>query len=126
TPTPTTPTPTPTTPPDPATAPTPAPTPKGPKTVPRPEAPKPAIETVHVMITSTPSGADILRDKVVVGKTPFRVALQRTNRDVKLELRLSKYQTSTLVVHADGSAKPQHVKLLPVAHNQAVNPFDDD
>jgi serine/threonine-protein kinase len=112
-------------------------TPKAPKTPPKvasspatePKAPPPAPAppaptTIEVMITSSPSGADIFREGNFVGRTPHRLSLARTGRDVKLVLKLGKnHQPSTITVHTDAPSK-QHVKLVPVAHNQAVNPFD--
>ena len=93
----------------------------------RPEPPDtPEPTTVEIMITSTPPGAEIVREGNVIGRTPQRISLARAGRDVKLVLRLGgNYQPSTVIVRTDGSNKSQqHVKLVPVAHNQAVNPFD--
>jgi hypothetical protein len=88
-----------------------------------PETPTPAPTTVEVVLTSSPSGAEVVRDGNVIGKTPFRGALRRTDRDVKLVLRLRGHRDHPITVHTSAPSK-QLVKLVPTAHDKGVNPFD--
>jgi len=86
--------------------------------------PTPASSTVDVVITTTPPGAELTVNGRAVGKTPYRGTLSRSDRDAKLTLQLHGYRPQSITVHANAAIK-QNVKLTPMAHNQAVNPFDD-
>jgi hypothetical protein len=87
----------------------------------RPEPPE-APATVDVVIDSLPAGAEVVRNGSVIGKTPYRGTLPRSSRDVQLVLRLRGYAPKPITVDT-GAASKQHVKLVPVVHNQSVNPF---
>ena len=76
------------------------------------------------MVNSTPSGAEVVHEGNVLGKTPFRYAFPRPKRDLKLTLRLHGHRSQIVTVRTTDASSKQSVKLVPVAHNEAVNPFD--
>lgn len=76
------------------------------------------------MIISTPAGAELTQNGRFLGKTPYRGTLSRADRDVKLTLKLHGFHPQAITVHTNAAVR-QNVKLTPMAHNQAVNPFDD-
>jgi hypothetical protein len=80
--------------------------------------------TVEVWIDSVPSGAKVLRDGQVIGTTPYRKPLPRGERDIKLVLQLRGHRDQSITVRPTTTIK-QSVKLVPMQHDRAVNPFDD-
>jgi hypothetical protein len=62
-----------------------------------PEQPKPAPE-VLVGIKSTPDGAEVYLDGQLVGNTPYTIARPDGSKQLKLELRMSGYESRTLSV----------------------------
>lgn len=97
---------------------------------PRPAVAKPRIEPsdlltptrVEVTIDSSPPGAELLREGISAGKTPFRGML-RMERDIKLTVRLRGYRDQVITVRQNAANKHM-VKLVPMAHDKGVNPFD--
>jgi PEGA domain-containing protein len=83
----------------------------------------PPPTTVDVVVDSLPQGAEVVHNGNVIGKTPFRGTLPRTNRNVSLLLRLRGHANKSVTVHT-GAASKQTVKLVPAAHDKGVNPFD--
>jgi hypothetical protein len=65
----------------------------------------------------------------MIGTTPYRSTLTRSDRDVKLVLQLRGHRDQAITVRPATAIK-QSVKLVPVPpppakpHDRAVNPFD--
>jgi hypothetical protein len=90
---------------------------------------------VDVEIDSTPAGADVVLHGEVLGTTPFHGRIPRSDRDVKLVIRLAGYLERTIAVHA---TEPIHERVTlarkppPAAPpkraetdlDRSVNPFD--
>ena len=78
-----------------------------------------------------PSGAKLLRDGTVLGKTPYRGTLPRGDRATKLVLQLPGHRDYSITVRPNATIK-ESVKLTPVPppaaptkpHDRPVNPFD--
>jgi serine/threonine-protein kinase len=108
--------------------------------------------TVEIVIHSVPAGATVLRDGVVLGVTPYRGALPRSDRELELVLQLRGYgdwpltvrpsaaiEESVTLVQAKASpapppplAPPKPAPAPPAppppepsqAHDRVLNPFD--
>jgi serine/threonine-protein kinase len=95
--------------------------------------PEPSL-VVDATIESAPAGAEIVLGSEVVGTTPFRGQIPRSDRDVKLVIRLAGYVDRAIAVHP---SEPIHERItlarkLPAAppkratadRDRSVNPFD--
>jgi outer membrane biosynthesis protein TonB len=87
----------------------------------RPTPPPPA--RFDVAIDSTPSGAELWLDGKLLGKTSHRGSLPRAERGHRITVRMKGHHEQTITVRP-GTASKQNVKLVPVAHDKGVNPFD--
>jgi hypothetical protein len=103
------------------------PAPSTPSAPPGPPGPRPHVE---LSVDSSPAGAQVLLHGVVLGTTPFHVALPRRAGEVVLVVRLAGHLDQRVVVHPT-RALTVHVPLVPVAppraeargHDDSVNPF---
>ena len=98
-------------------------------------APPPALPaTVDITVESTPPGAEVVLAGSVLGTTPYRGQIPRSDRDVKLVVRAPGYLDRTIAVRAS-QAIQQRVTLIrkpPPAppkrsksdRDRSVNPFD--
>jgi serine/threonine protein kinase len=77
--------------------------------------------TIDVFVESVPSGAQLLLGGVVIGKTPYRGALERRPGDVAFVLRLSGYADKTVTVRGSQPIS-ERIKLVKL-RDQSVNPF---
>jgi serine/threonine-protein kinase len=95
-----------------------------------------AATTVEVVITSSPSGAEILSGGNVIGVTPFRRELPRTDLAIMFVVRLRGHAKKVLTISTGASSK-QHVLLAPASPSAApskqsssshrgINPFEED
>jgi serine/threonine-protein kinase len=101
---------------------------------PDPPSPPPPV-AVDVELDSAPAGADVVLGGEVLGTTPFHGRIPRSDRDVKLVIRLAGYLERTIAVHA---TEPIHERVAlarkppPAAPpkraetdlDRSVNPFD--
>ena len=99
-----------------------------------PPSPPPRV-AVDVEIDSAPAGADVVLGGELLGTTPFRGQIPRSDRDVKLVIRLAGHVDRTIAVHA---TEPIHERVtlarkpppaaLPrraeIDLDRSVNPFD--
>lgn len=85
-------------------------------------------EIIDVLVESTPPGAQLLLNGVVLGKTPYRGALPRQTAEATLVLRLAGYADKTITVRPDHEIH-ERIKLARTARNpiperdQSLNPF---
>jgi serine/threonine protein kinase len=77
--------------------------------------------TIDVVVESVPSGAQLLLGGVVIGRTPYRGALERRHGDVAFVLRLSGYADKTVTVRGSQPIS-ERIKLVKL-RDQSVNPF---
>jgi eukaryotic-like serine/threonine-protein kinase len=94
------------------------------------EPPPPA--TVDVVITSSPSGAEVVSAGSVIGVTPFRSLFPRAALAVRFVLQLRGHAAKPILVYTATSSK-QHVQLEPAlpsapsslqpSQPRGVNPF---
>jgi serine/threonine-protein kinase len=99
-----------------------------------PPSPPPPV-AVDAEIDSAPAGADVVLGGEVLGTTPFHGQIPRSDRDVKLVIRLAGHVDRTIAVHA---TEPIHERVTlarkppPAAApkrtetdlDRSVNPFD--
>ncbi|HEX7844019.1 MAG TPA: serine/threonine-protein kinase [Kofleriaceae bacterium] len=99
-----------------------------------PPSPPPPV-AVDAEIDSAPAGADVALGGEVLGTTPFHGQISRSDREVKLVIRLAGYVDRTIAVHA---TEPIHERVTlarkppPAAPpkraetdlDRSVNPFD--
>jgi hypothetical protein len=85
-------------------------------------------EMVDVLVESTPPGAQLVLNGVVLGKTPYRGALPRRTAEAALVLRLAGYADKTITVRPDHEIR-ERIKLAKTVRNpiperdQSLNPF---
>jgi serine/threonine-protein kinase len=85
----------------------------------KPSRPTPPPDRFDVAIDSSPRGAELWLDGKLLGKTPYRGSLPRAER---LTVKLPGHHEQAITVRP-GAAR-RSVKLVPVAHDNGVNPFD--
>ncbi len=92
-------------------------------------AAEPAPAEISLTVDSQPAGAEVLLDRAVLGKTPYRGALPRADRDVVLIVRLAGYKERKLTARATApiaeTLKLEKKRSQPAADNRdrSVNPF---
>ncbi|HMG22046.1 MAG TPA: serine/threonine-protein kinase, partial [Kofleriaceae bacterium] len=97
---------------------------------PSPSPPPPPI-AVDAEIDSAPAGAEVVLGGEVLGTTPFHGQIPRSDRDVKLVIRLAGHVDRTIEVHATEPihervtlARKPPPKRARADRDRGVNPFD--
>jgi len=73
--------------------------------------------TVDVSIDTTPPGAKVVLDGVVLGTTPYRGKLPRSDRQLKLAISLADHVDEIVAVDASRPIT-RHVHLVPIEHDR--------
>jgi hypothetical protein len=85
----------------------------------------PPASRVHVTISTEPAGADVclVSDRVLLGKTSFDWAVERSPQTYKLLIRKTGYRGQELTVSADGDVRHRVAldKLGPDDIDDVVN-----
>jgi serine/threonine-protein kinase len=87
------------------------------------ESPSPQAATLHVMLKTSPSGAQVLSGRATVGVTPLEVELAK-GASVTYRFRLAGYRTETRRVSAD--ERSVDLILKPAPRRNGGTPYDSD
>jgi hypothetical protein len=85
-------------------------------------------EMVDMLVESTPPGAQVVMNGLVLGKTPYSGTLPRRTATATLVLRLAGYADKTITVRPDHEIR-ERIKLAKMARtpiperDESLNPF---
>jgi hypothetical protein len=83
--------------------------------IPPPDPVGPAQPTIDVAIDTTPAGARIALDGILLGTTPYRGTLPRSGRQLKLAIWLADFVDEVITVDTS-RAITRHIQLVPIQH----------
>jgi hypothetical protein len=85
--------------------------------IPSAEPLSPVPPTIDVSIDTTPPGARVLLDGVILGTTPYRGTLPRSGLQLKLAIWLADFLDEVITVDASQSIT-RHIQLVPIQHGR--------